>query len=283
MIEVGAITLYREKSTVHRFSSGNDAKGDEPALEIRSNRVTIPIKPRVDNIVAVVRGRNVPSTLRMTSLVIDEFRRDEGLLHAAAAHDWEAFWGRKVSNYEADYNPENWVSLHMGGTTAFTTRAGKEAVDVVESIALGGEVTDNMILKASTRILGNAEDLVVEHDTQTAFVFQPFSSYHRAAILERRDRKAGSFAISVYHPSPQKPVRLSHFISFCADEMEALTLKSFLDRVQELIATNKISQSNITPSQVQATRNRRRDLIESIENFERANKVVYRPERPHFV
>jgi hypothetical protein len=284
MIEVGTITLYREKSTVHRFSSNTDGKGDEPALMIRSNRVTIPIKTRVDNITAVVRGQNVPSTLRMTALVIDEFRRDEGLLHDAAVHDWEAFWGRKVSNYEADYNPENWVSLHMGGTTAFATRTGKQAVDVLESIAVGGgEVTEEMVLKASANILGNAEDLVVEHDTQTAFVFQPFSSYHRAAILERRDRKSGSFAISVYHPSPQKPVRLSHFISFCADEMEALTLKSFLDRVQELIATNKISQSNITPSQVQATRNRRRDLIESIENFERANKVVYRPERPHFV
>ena len=65
--------------------------------------------------------------------------------------------------------------------------------------------------------------------------------------------------------------------------METLTLKSFLDRVQELIATNKISQAGITPSQVQATRNRRRELIEALENFEKANKVVYRPERPKFV
>lgn len=284
MIEVGAITLYREKSTVHRFGGADDAHGNEPALELRSNRVTIPIKTRVENIMVVVRGQNVPSTLRMTSLVIDEIRRDEGLLHDAVSHDWETFWVRKISNYEADYNPENWVSLHIGGQTVYATREGQQNVDFVEAVAAGGEeVTEEMILKASGQILGKMEDLVVEHDSQTAFVFQPFSSYHRAAILERRDRKAGSFAISVYHPTPQKPVRLSHFISFCADIMEALTLKSFLDRVQELIATNKINNSNITPSQVQATRNRRRDLIEAVENFERANKLVYRPERPHFV
>lgn len=283
MIDIETITLFREKSTVHRFSGAGGSTNDEPALEIRSNRVTIPIKTRVENITVVVRGQNVPSTLRMTSLVIDEIRRDEGILHDAASHDWEAFWDRKVSNYEADYNPDNWVSIHIGGETVFATRQGKQTVDTIEAIALGAEITEDIILKTSGQILGNAEDLVVEHDSQTAFVFQPFSSYHRAAILQRRDRKAGSFAISVYHPSPQKPVRLSHFISFCADMMEALTLKSFLDRVQELIATNKISDSNITPAQVQATRNRRRDLIEAIENFERANKLVYRPERPHFV
>ena len=78
MIEIGAITLYREKSTVHRFSSGSGDQNGEPALMIRSNRVVIPIKTRVENITAVVRGQNVPSTLRMTALVIDEFRRDEG-------------------------------------------------------------------------------------------------------------------------------------------------------------------------------------------------------------
>lgn len=285
MIDIGTITLYREKSTVHRFSGGSNQQNDEPALEIRSNRVTIPIKTQVDNITVIVRGQNVPGTLRMTSLVIDELRRDESLIHDAAGHDWEAFWERKVSNYEADYNPDNWASIHIGGETVYSTREGKQPPDVIESIAAGAEeISEDIILKTAGTILDiNPDDLVVEHDMQTAFVFQPFSSYHRAAILQRRDRKAGSFAISVYHPTPQKPVRLSHFISFCADMMETLTLKSFLDRVQELIATNKISNSNITPSQVQATRNRRRDLIEAIENFERANKLVYRPERPHLV
>ncbi|MBL8630938.1 MAG: hypothetical protein JNM81_14990 [Rhodospirillaceae bacterium] len=286
MIEIETITLYREKSTVHRFSAGGNPQADEPILEIRSNRVTIPIKTRVENVMVIVRGQNVPSTLRMTSLVIDEIRRDEGILHDAASHDWETFWVRKISNYESDYNPDNWVSIHIGGETVYATREGKQTVDVVEAIAQGGEITEEVIAKTAVQVLGSGidlNDLNIEHDSQNAFVFQPFSSYHRAAILQRRDRKAGSFAISVYHPTPQKPVRLSHFISFCADLMEALTLKSFLARVQELIATNKISSSDISPSQVQATRNRRRDLVESIENFERANKLVYRPERPNIV
>ena len=39
----------------------------------------------------------------------------------------------------------------------------------------------------------------------------------------------------------------------------------------------------ITPSKVQATRNPHRELIEALTNFEKATKVVYRPERPRFV
>ena len=64
---------------------------------------------------------------------------------------------------------------------------------------------------------------------------------------------------------------------------ETLTHKAFIDRVQEMIANNTISESNITPAFIQATRNRRKDLIGQIENYEQANRVVYRPERPNFV
>ena len=63
---------------------------------------------------------------------------------------------------------------------------------------------------------------------------------------------------------------------------EALTHKSFLDRVQELIAENALASTNITPALTQATRNRRRELIDQIENFEEVNKVAYRPEKPSF-
>lgn len=64
---------------------------------------------------------------------------------------------------------------------------------------------------------------------------------------------------------------------------EALTHKSLLDRVQEMAAGDADDRSAFKPAFVQATRNRRRDLVEVIENFEKANKVVYRPERPSFV
>ncbi|MGE3332832.1 MAG: hypothetical protein AB7I36_04265 [Rhodospirillaceae bacterium] len=281
MVEIGTLTLFREKSVVHSFGAlDEEGQRDIPVLTLRSNRITIPVKTKISTIMAIVRGQNIPGTMRMAAVVVEEVRRDPNILQDAGSFDWENMWRRKVSKYELDYNPENWVSLHIGGEQIFSSREDNAAIEQVEALAAGEDVTDAIVSEAAANIIGALEDLVVEHDTQTAFVFSAFPAYLRAAILERRDRKTGSYAISAYHPSPQRPVRLSHFISFCADMAEALTHKSFLDRVQDLIATNAIGNAGITPALVQATRNRRRDLTQQIENFEGANKVVYRPERP---
>jgi hypothetical protein len=284
MTEIGTITLYREKSVVHRVEELNDDDGGAvpPALILRSNRVMIPIKTKMATVPVVVRGQNIPGTMRMAAVVVDEIRRDANALADPDATDWESLWRRKISKYESDYMRQAWVSVHFNGDTVFMGGEGRDGIAEVEAIALGEEVTEAMVNEAAGNVLGALEDLMVEHDSQTAIVFTPGAQYHRAAILERRDRKTGAFSVSVHHPSPQKPVRLSQFISFCADMAEALTHKSFLDRVQELIAENALASTNITPALTQATRNRRRDLTDAIANFEEVNKVVYRPERPTF-
>lgn len=283
MVEIGTLTLFREKSIVHQFAEldAEDGARDVPVMTLRSNRITIPVKTKMSTIMAIVRGQNIPGTMRMAAVVVEEIRRDPNILQDARSFDWDAQWRRRVSKFEIDYNPANWVSLHLGGDEIFSSRDENDAISQVEELAAGADVTDAIVSEAAANVLGALEDLVVEHDSQTAFVFTPFPAYLRAAILERRDRKTGSYAVSAYHPSPQRPVRLSAFIGFCADMAEALTHKSFLDRVQELIATNAIGNAGITPALVQATRNRRRDLMHQIENFEGANKVVYRPERPN--
>ena len=285
MAEIRTVTLYREKSVVHKFGGLGDDDGGEnmPVLTLRSNRITIPVKDKINTLMVVVRGQNIPGTMRMVSVVIDEIRRDPQALQAPRDIDWETFWRRKVSKFEHDYNPQNWVSLHIGGDMIFASDENRAALEQVEAFANGAEVTEAIIQEAAANVLGELDDLVVQHDSQTAFVFTPSPTYLRAAILERRDRKTGSYSMTAFHPAPTRPVRLSHFIGFCADMTEALTHKSFLDRVQELIAENALSKTNITPALTQATRNRRKDLIGQIESFEEVNKVVYRPERPNLM
>ena len=54
-------------------------------------------------------------------------------------------------------------------------------------------------------------------------MLQPGKESYRASILERRDRKTGACTLSNRHPTPQTPVRLSHFLNMNADIMELLT------------------------------------------------------------
>ncbi|MHB1205098.1 MAG: hypothetical protein ACYCZX_05990 [Rhodospirillaceae bacterium] len=286
MLEIGALTLYREKSIVHKFGGLGDEADDAreaPILSLRSNRITIPVKTKMATVPVVVRGQNIPGTMRMAAVVVDEIRRDPNALQDPRDVDWETFWRRKISKYENDYMREAWVSVHVAGTLAFASAEGHEVLAEVEALANGADVTEALVMEAASNVLGALEDLVVEHDSQTAFVFSSLPTYLRAAILERRDRKTGSYAIAVYHPTPQRPVRLAAVIGFAADMAETLTHKSFIDRVQDLIASNAMNETNITPAQIQATRNRRKELIQQIEDFEHANKVVYRPERPNLI
>jgi hypothetical protein len=214
----------------------------------------MPVKTKVSTVHVVVRGQNIPSTMRMSAIALDEIRRDPNVLRDGGAVDWFSMWRRRVSKYENDYNSANWVSLHVGGEQIFSSREDNAAVKEIESIAVGEETTNDLVLEAVQNMMGALEDFAVEHDSVTAFVMNPGVDGHRASIMERRAFKSNAFSMQVKHPTPQNPVRLSHFMNMSADVMELLTLKSFLDRVQEMAQANTLSKSNITPTQVQMAR-----------------------------
>lgn len=281
MVEIGNLTLYREKSTVHHFAELGE--GEEQLLEIRSNRLTLPLKLADHTYNCVIRGQNMPSTLRLAGVVVDQYRRDPGMIHEAKDMDWENLWVRRLSQYESNYNPDTWVSIHIDGEVAYTTEEDKmEVIDEIENLSGSGEYGDSVIMEAASNVTGELDDLVVEHDSQTAYVFSSFPTYNRAAVLERKGGKTGSFAVSVYHPNPKKPTRLSHFLGLSADILEALTMSEFLQRIQSMVDDDTISSTPITPAQVGAARNRKRDLMQQITAFESSLKVTYRPERPSF-
>jgi hypothetical protein len=281
---ISGITLFREKSTVHRFGFGGQHADDDAVFQIRSNRVTLQLKSGdvTENI--VVRGQNIPSTLRLTALVLDQFARTPTMFSDSSADtfDWGELWKNRISSYERQFQPESWISLHCEGETIYTTNPSNQ-IEEMERIALGGDINDATIREVTTRLLGEDADVVTQHDSQTAVVFSPFKEYHRAAILERRGGRTGSFAVSAHHPpKPKKPVRYAGFINFCADTIEALNLKVFLDRIKQMIEENRISGPVITPAQVAGAMGRKRDLMQFIVAYERANKITYRPERPEF-
>tara|TARA_B110000438_G_scaffold302602_1_gene360810 strand:- start:5278 stop:5649 length:372 start_codon:yes stop_codon:yes gene_type:complete len=72
------------------------------------------------------------------------------------------------------------------------------------------------------------------------------------------------------------------FFGYCADVMEALTMGVFMEHVQRMIDDNTIGETGNTPTQIAATRNRRRDLLQQVAGFEKAHMVTDRPERPSF-
>lgn len=83
MLDIGTLTLYREKTLVHKLESGlgdDDEVREAPVLSLRSNRITIPVKTKMATVPVVVRGQNIPGTMRMAAVVVDEIRRNPNAL-----------------------------------------------------------------------------------------------------------------------------------------------------------------------------------------------------------
>lgn len=280
MASVTGITLFREKTTVHKFSFDSDADAGQAAMSIRSNRIAMLLKANDVAETVVVRGQNIPCTLRAAAMVFEVFGRNPLVFRREEPVDWEDRWAKRLSGYERKFVPETWVSVHYNGRTLFSTSTSKQ-IDALEALAQGGDINEQIVRRVSQTLFGRDEELVVQHDSQTAVVFTPFSSYHRAAILERRGGRTGSFAVSAHHPpKPKKGVRYDTFIHFCADLIEAVNVRMFLERIKAMVEENRISGPPITPAQVQSAMDRRRELVAFINAFERANKISYRPERP---
>lgn len=280
MASVTGITLFREKTTVHKFSFEPSEEGSQAAMSIRSNRIAMMLKSADISETVVVRGQNIPCTLRAGAMVFEQFSRNPLIFRREDTVDWGEKWEARLSSYERQFVPETWVSIHHNGRTLFSTNTSKQ-IDALEALAQGGDINEEIVRRVSQALFGRDEEFVVQHDSQTAVVFTPFSSYHRAAILERRGGRTGSFAVSVHHPpKPKKGVRYDTFIHFCADLIEAVNVRMFLERIKAMVEENRMAGPPITPAQVQSAMGRRKELVAFINAFERANKVSYRPERP---
>lgn len=278
-----SLTLFREKSLVFRL--GNGPK-DPPVFELRSNRLTMTMKAGQRSDDVVVRGRTVPSTLRMAAIVADSYARQPTIFSKENhdQHDWKGLWLTRQNPYERRFMPDSWVSLHTRDETLFTTNP-LPAVDILERLARGNDLGEKMVHQAAAELLNetNLEDLIVQHDSQTAFVFTPFKEYLRAAVLERREGRTGSFSASVYHPAkPEPPVSAAAFIGFCADISEAIQIRAFHERVKSSLDGGRAASTRNLAAQVEAAMARRKDVMQFIVAFERANKVTWRPERPAF-
>jgi hypothetical protein len=282
MATIGPITLYREKSVIHRFGERSQrGESETPTFVLRSNRLTMDVSSQSHSDTIVVRAHSVAGTLRMAAVVAERFLRDPEAFEPENAYppDWAALWDRKLPTYDRKFNQNAWTSLHIGGNTVFAT-TDSPPIEAIERMARGADLDERTVKAAMLSLFGrvSAAEIVVQHDSQTAVVVTPFSGYLRAAVLERKEGRTGSFSISVHHAKTRK-VTTPEVLNFCADLIESTNLRQFLERAPG----NGGSPANAPEHlhlQIEAALARRRELAQFVDGFENANKVQYRPERP---
>lgn len=292
MVTQSAITLFREKTVVNDVSSEKSMEDDIPVIMLRSNRVVFNYRPAAgDPLRVIVRGQNIPATLRMVYVVMNylENNGERLSLHYLISFPWEKSWARVFSEYEKEFRPYSWVSLHVNGQHVFSTRQSV-TIDALERLAMGGDITDALIEDTSRFLFGDNRDYVIYHESQTASVFSRMQGFYRATVLERLKGKTASFVISI-HDKPTEEARFSLLFEFCSYVQELLYLKSMLNKAVDFQKRfgDKIDQDeNLNRIYQQMNREleiayrRRRQLTQLIVDFERNRRIVYLPERPKY-
>jgi hypothetical protein len=281
--ETGTLTLYREKTLF--FDGAHPGPDLEPyaKLAIRANRIACKLTNDKKEAHLVVRGQNIPSTLRLAGLVIDAFKSDPSCLTPELAMRWQKMTENILSDFDRVYAPDSWFSIYSNGVKLYSSSPEKApALDLVEAEAKGAEITELLLKRLAPR-LTDARQIRLRHDSRAAVVMNENSDGVRCAVIERRRGKDAAFSFHVQNP-PKKRIRMSPVLFMAADLFEMQNLYALAERVKKVLS-GEIPKTEIPISldQVDAMQTRNLQLASLARVFHESHTVRYRPAPPSYL
>lgn len=280
--DVGTLTLYREKSLF--FDGAHPGPDLEPfaRLAIRSNRIVCPLGAdgRVRQL--VVRGHNIPTTLRLAGRLIDAFKGDRMSLDADSALDWKTLHDAVLSDYDRAFVPKTWLSAYVDGECRFASRSFDPAIDLLEAEAKGNEISESLLKRLAPKLVDTRQTRL-RHDSRAAVVMNESSDGVRCAVIERRRGKDAAFSFHVQNP-PKKRIRLSAALLMAADLFEMQNLYALAERLARALANSADPHlPEVSLDHVEAINTRNLQLSALIKAFHETHNVRYRPNAPAYL
>ena len=280
--DVGTLTLYREKSLF--FDGAHPGPDLEPfaRLAIRANRIVCPLNAdgRVRQL--VVRGHNIPTTLRFAGRLVDAFKADRMALDGDSAMDWQTVYDTVLSDYERSFVPGTWVSAYIDGERRFASRTVEPALDLLEAETKGDEITEALLKCLAPKIV-DVRQTRLRHDSRAAVVMNETSDGVRCAVIERRRGKDAAFSFNVQNP-PKKRMRMSAALFMAADLFEMQNLYALAERLaRALAAAANTHPPEVSLEQVEAINTRNLQVSALIKAFHESHSVRYRPSAPAYL
>jgi len=281
-LTVGTLTLYREKSAFFDGAHPGPDLEEYARLIICANRVTWmltngPIKERL-----VVRGHNVPCTIRLTALIIDAFKTNPTALSTSNKTDWPQLFSDATSDYDKNYNPNLWYSVYSNGVKLAQSTEIDPAIDILEKEAQGAEI-DEAFLKRMSTVITDRRSIRLRHDSIAAIILNQNSDGVRCAVLDRRKGKDAGFSFKIQNP-PGKRVRVSSVLHMAADIFELQNLYSIVERVEKILSGEIPNTAlPISLEQLGDLQTRNAQLTELVKSFNETFDISYRPAPPSYL
>lgn len=282
--DVGTLTLYREKSLFFDGAHPGPDVESFARLAIRSNRVVCGLSSDGRLRRLVVRGHNIPTTLRLAARLVDAFKADRMALDADTPVDWQTLYDAVISDYERRFVPETWLSVYVDGEPRFASHpasAATAALDLLEAEVQGEEITEALLKRLAPKFV-DIRQTRLRHESRAAVVMNERSDGVRCAVIERRRGKDGAFSFHVLNP-PRKRIRMSAALLMAADLFEAQNLYSLAERLQKALISADRTAQEVSFDHVEAITGRNLQLVNLIKGFHETHQVRYRPAPPAYL
>lgn len=281
-LKVGTLTLYREKSLFFDGAHPGPDLEEYARLNIRSNRITWLLTLNDTKYKLVIRGHNVPSTLRLSALIFDTFRADPTALQQDNTVDWESLFAEASSEYDTNFNPNRWYSIYVNGEKLAASIEIDPAIDTLEHKARGNEVDELFLKKIATEIT-DRRSIRLRHDSIAAIILSNMSDGIRCALIDRRPGKDAGFSFKIQNP-PGKRTRVSAVLFMAADIFEMQNLYSIVARIEKVLSGElPKSAMPVSLDHVQAIQTRNHQLTELVRSGHDTFDISYRPAPPSYL
>lgn len=273
-----SITLFREKTVIVARQDGRE----DVLATVKSNRILLPLGNKLRRETMVVRGRNLPDTLRFASMIIAEARRSSSLLDREIPVDWRRIWHSATLLHGAKPDNDSWGAVFGNGTALFLP-APCPHIEVLERQAAGnGGNIDEVVLKSAAADMGGDErDVKILHASKAAVVTTLDDNGFRCAVQMRSKNGESAFSFAV--PNKDKSVNFGTVLELAAHYVEGHNTTVFLETVRSMVEARQVATSKITTRDIESAIERKRTLKRLIVDFEQDSTVRYRPDRPKFL
>ncbi len=269
-------TLVREKLTI----TDKVATADDPLapVDVRSNRLLLPLSDRMNGETLVIRAQSMHMTLRIAAKVFYSYHKNGLFSRRAETYDWQNMWDMVLTMHDRKYTPDTWAALYLNGKPVFRT-ADMPFMDVVEAAAVKDpDDYDKTISAAEALLAGSGHALRLDQLTKVGAIFHDDGKHLRCGIIHRADGRDTTFNFSA--ANGELFSRVPQGFNIAAAYLEAIDIRHYMRATFKQLQKGTISKNAPEMARFYASPQRLRDLRKSLQSFEEHFDVKYRPEKP---
>ena len=277
---VEKITVSREKLALPSFVLDGVRSADgkiKPAL-LRFSRLRIQIRSLSEERNLTVVGKSVSVLIRLAAMISGEVERVPAFLfpNSRVKTDWTKIWKAALSATLKQNREGQWIRIYLDGVLEFAENNDQAFYDVLEGSVCGGELLEENVQSAASKAVNSQEAVPARYTGQTYLVVSRSGNLYRGAFTNRHDRHNETLFAYAPMTIEERSIRMSRFVSFCADVVDALVVKPILAGLKAL----PDDQRKVKIDALLEAAEHQAGSLTRVVAFERGHRVIFRPERP---